>query len=133
VLVAHSLGGLYALTYTHQFGADVAGLVLVDILHPDVEQRMAAAGLDWKAPLGGLEQELEIANLLGWTGLLRAQVGSEDAEAAYLPTSIVAARNELVAIDHSLAQGRASRELGSRPLFVLTAGTLSEGFLAEAR
>src|SRR4051812_18895162 len=35
VIVAHSLGGPYAMIYTKYFGADVAGLVFVDASHPD--------------------------------------------------------------------------------------------------
>src|SRR5688572_16105159 len=55
VLVAHSLGGLYALNYTHRFGADVAGLVLVDTFHPESQQRMLAAGLHVPLPLRPLQ------------------------------------------------------------------------------
>ena len=35
VLVGQSLAGLYAVSYTQYFGAEVAGLVLVDPAHPD--------------------------------------------------------------------------------------------------
>jgi len=128
VLVGQSLGGIYALTYTQKFGADVAGLVFVDASHADMKQRMAAAGLQLKDPLGALK----IVSAVSWTGLVRALVGSGDAEAAYLPTSVAAMFEEGKAVDQSLAQARAFRQLGSRPLFVLTAGKLSDAFLAEA-
>ena len=42
VLVGHSLGGLYTVIYTKYFGADVAGLVLVDPAHPDQVRRTEA-------------------------------------------------------------------------------------------
>ena len=35
VLVGHSLGGSYIMTYTKYFGAAVGGLVFVDTSHPD--------------------------------------------------------------------------------------------------
>ena len=41
VLVGHSLGGLYVLSFAHQFPKEVAGLVLVDSSHPDMSRRMA--------------------------------------------------------------------------------------------
>ena len=129
VLVAHSLGGIYALTYTQKFGADVAGLVLVDTSHAEMKQRMAAAGLHLKDPL----RTLRIASILSWTGLLRLVVGSADAEAAYLPTTLAAMLVEGKAIDQSLAQAGALRQLGNRPLFVLTAGKLSAAFLDQAQ
>jgi pimeloyl-ACP methyl ester carboxylesterase len=128
VLVAHSLGGLYALTYTRKFAADVAGLVLVDTLHPDSTQRMAAAGLHLPSPL----RPLQIASALSWTGLIRL-LGSADPEAAYDVTSLTGMRGELEALDQSLAQAGALRQLGSRPLYVLSAGKVEEEFLAEAQ
>jgi pimeloyl-ACP methyl ester carboxylesterase len=129
VLVAHSLGGLYALTYTQKFGADVAGLVLVETFHPDSLQRMAAAGLHVPLPL----RPLQIASALAWTGLPRLQFGSDDPEAAYGPTSLAGMCHELEALDQSLAQAGALRQFGSRPLYVLSAGKVEEEFLAQAR
>lgn len=129
VLVAQSLGGIYAMAYTRKYGPEVAGLVLVDASHPDMKGRMAAAGLQLKDPLG----ILEIVNALRWTGLIRVIVGSADAEAAHVPTSLEAMFAEAKAADRSLAQAGAFRQLDNRPLFVLTAGKLSDAFLAEAQ
>ena len=42
VLVGHSLGGLYVVTYTTTFPNEVAGLVLVDSSHPEQVQRLKA-------------------------------------------------------------------------------------------
>ncbi len=94
-----------------------------------MKQRMAAAGLHLKDPL----RVLQIVNALSWTGLVRALVGSRDAQAAFMPTSVAAMLEEGKAADQSLAQAGALRQLGSRPLFVLTAGKLSDAFLAEAQ
>ncbi|MEY2935241.1 MAG: hypothetical protein RL033_5990 [Pseudomonadota bacterium] len=128
VLVAHSLGGLYALTYVQKFGAEVAGLVMIDTFHPDSTQRMAAAGLHVPLPL----RPLQVASVLGRLGLLRL-LGSDEAEAAYEPTSLSAMLRELQALDQSSAQAGLLRQLGSRPLYVLSAGKLEEQFLAEAQ
>ena len=124
VLVAHSLGGLFVLSYTRKFGADVAGLVLVDTLHPDSLSRMAAAGVHVPLPL----RPLQIASALAWTGLVRLLLGSADAEAAYEPTAM---RSELEAIDQSAAEAGALRQLGKRPLYVLSAGQVEDEFLAD--
>jgi len=129
VLVAHSLGGLYALTYTARFGEQVVGLVLVDALQGDSMQRMAAAGIDVPLPL----RALQLASALGWTGLMRLLAESDDAEAAYAPTSLSAMRRELEAFEPSLAQAGALRQLGNRPLYVLASGKVEAEFLAEAQ
>jgi len=42
VLVGHSLGWPYAMTYTKKYEDQVAGLVFVDPSHPDQVQRMNA-------------------------------------------------------------------------------------------
>jgi pimeloyl-ACP methyl ester carboxylesterase len=129
VLVAHSLGGIYAMGYTRRFGAEVAGLVLVDTFHPDSKQRMEAAGIHLPNPL----RPLQIASALSWTGLVRLVLGSEDAVAAYDPTSIGALRSELEALEQSVAQAGALRQLGARPLYVLSAGKVEQEFLAQAQ
>jgi pimeloyl-ACP methyl ester carboxylesterase len=126
VLVAHSLGGIYTLTYTGKFGSDVAGLVLVDTLHPDSMQRMVAAGLHLPDP----RHALQVARLLAWTGLLRL-LGDADPESAYTPGSVAGMYRESEALDHSLAEAGAFRQLGSRPLYVLTAGKIDAEFLSE--
>jgi pimeloyl-ACP methyl ester carboxylesterase len=129
VLVAHSLGGLYVMSYTRKFGADVAGLVLVDTFHADSTRRMAAAGLHLPLPL----RPLQIASALSWTGVVRLLIGSADAEAAYEPISLTAMRRELEALDLSAAEAGALRHLGNRPLYVLSAGAVEDEFLEGAR
>ena len=46
ILVGHSFGGLLSQNYVARFPADVAGLVLVDSMHPQEFPRFAAGGVD---------------------------------------------------------------------------------------
>lgn len=41
-IAAHSLGGLFAILYTHQYPKEIVGLVFVDISHPDQTARADA-------------------------------------------------------------------------------------------
>ncbi|MFO0598716.1 MAG: alpha/beta hydrolase [Myxococcaceae bacterium] len=129
VLVGHSLGGVFAMTFTAQYPEEVAGVVLVDASHPEMKQRMNAAGLELHEPL----LPLQIARALARTGVVRVVVGDEDAEAAFVPGSLGAMVSEIEAADTSLAQASALRGFGDRPLFVLTAGKLSDEFAAQAQ
>lgn len=45
VLVGHSFGGLIGATFARSFPQDVAGLVLLDAMHPDQFERFAASGV----------------------------------------------------------------------------------------
>ncbi len=46
ILVGHSFGGMLALHYAARFRDDVAGLVLLDPMHPDQFDQFAKAGID---------------------------------------------------------------------------------------
>jgi pimeloyl-ACP methyl ester carboxylesterase len=46
ILVGHSFGGMMALHYAKRFPADVAGLMLLDPMHPDQFERFSTAGVD---------------------------------------------------------------------------------------
>ncbi|SDZ72129.1 Pimeloyl-ACP methyl ester carboxylesterase [Variovorax sp. YR266] len=127
VLVGQSLGGLYATSFTKYFGAEVAGLVLVDPSHPDQVARVAAFMTETRS------LRSRIAVWLAWSGLLRAAAPSllpqapnqtaRDAQAvrAFAPKSMVTQLVESDATDASLAEAGAFRNLGNRPLVVLTA------------
>lgn len=68
VMVGHSLGGPYVMTFTKQFGSDVAGIVFVDASHPDQQVRMEEAiGKPLEASMAGPKP----AAALAWTGLPR--------------------------------------------------------------
>jgi pimeloyl-ACP methyl ester carboxylesterase len=129
VLVGHSLGGPYAMTYTKYFGDQVAGMVMVDASHPDQLERLGKI-----APAAGAMPvtAMKVTAALGWTGIVRfvgmrapAQPNqtAEDArtQAAFISTSIHGAVKELEALPATLAEAGTFRTLGDRPLVVLTA------------
>ena len=128
VLVGHSLGGPYIMNFTRLYPQDVAGLVFVDASHPDQIKRMTeAAG----KPLNIGDNELKIAKALRWSGitrLLAARQGApgvpseaKAAEDAYISHSIPAVLDEEQAIGATLDSAGKLRELGERPIVVLTA------------
>ena len=130
VLVGHSSGGAYAVAYTKRYGADVAGLVLVDASHPDQVARFREV-----TPVT-LHQSIRgpaLASRLAWAGLVRMATAKmpgqphEPAEvtrtkAAYASTSLKAVVNEANGLDSTFADNSRAHLLGDRPLFVLTAG-----------
>lgn len=140
VLVGHSLGGPYAMVYTQRHGDEVAGLVLVDATHPDQIVRLAATGAPTR--MSPTDRSIQgLAASLQWTGLVRAFAQAQGhlpnmpavADAtmkAYAPTSLGAMLAEADVLETTLAQAASARNLGQRPLYVLTA---MAPFTAEAR
>ncbi|MDH5315517.1 MAG: alpha/beta hydrolase [Gemmatimonadota bacterium] len=128
VMVGHSLGGPYVMIYTRHFGSDVAGVVFVDASHPDQMERMKAFGI--KEPSMTI---YKVASALAWTGIPRAVFSREEpsgspeevevlqAVNAFAPASLQAMLQEGDALTATLAEAGTFRELGNRPLFVLTA------------
>lgn len=129
VLVGHSLGGPYTMIYTKYYGADVAGMVMVDASHPEQEQRFAALSPKLGTQSLGLWKFL---SALSWTGAWRVLTSGNvpmpnqsasvaHAVHAYTPTSFAATLKEGDALTAVLAEAGTFRHLGDRPLFVLTA------------
>lgn len=128
VLVAHSLGGPYAMIYTKYFGGDVAGLVFVDASHPDQVTRTRSL-TSWT--LADAMKQARMASHLAKLGLIRKVTAADTAPpqpafvaratAAYTSTSLPAMLKEVDAFNATLAEAGTFRSLGDRPLFVLTA------------
>jgi pimeloyl-ACP methyl ester carboxylesterase len=128
VMVGHSLGGPYLMTFTKQFGSDVAGVVFVDASHPDQQIRL-------KEAIGKAVEESmtgpKVLAALAWTGLPRVMTQSlgqakaparvNAAMVAHLPRSLSPMLDELAAIDQTFNEAGTVRSLGNRPLIVLTA------------
>lgn len=129
VLVGHSLGGPYIMTYTKYFGSDVAGLVFVDASHPDQVQRFngvtsrSRPSMIWMVKAGAA---------LAWTGVVRVvaplsskgvphqPLSAAQAMSAYASTSLGHSLKEIESLDQTLVEAGSIRELGSRPAYVLT-------------
>jgi pimeloyl-ACP methyl ester carboxylesterase len=129
VMVGASLGGPLTLLFTKHFGDAVAGLVLVDAAHPDQIRRLEeASGVkDDPAPLA-----FRVLANVAWTGLPRLLLPSPelpelpqrvaDAINAYQVPSLGPALNEAIAMPKTLQQAGAARNLGDRPLAILSHG-----------
>lgn len=136
VLVGHSLGGPIELIYTKHYGDEVAGLVMVDASHPEQFARFKAIGISTE---NLALKAIKVAATLSWTGVIRALAGdgtpmpnqpleAARAQNAWTPRSIRGAMIEMNALDSILAEASTARDLGNRPLVVLTAmKPLSEG------
>ena len=127
LLVVHSLGGPYALTFIGSYGADVAGLVFVDASHPDQIARLRAA----TGKTLDIGAQLRMGDALAWTGIVRLFIAANSPHAppqiigavrAFLPTTLHAMLAESDALGATLATAGQTRKLGDRPLVVLTHG-----------
>jgi pimeloyl-ACP methyl ester carboxylesterase len=129
VIVGHSLGGPYIMTFTRLYPQEVAGLVFVDASHPDQMERMNRA-VGKKLDAG--DKLLKFANAITWTGVPRLIMShgergnippqAKAAEDAYVSGSLAFALQESEALDATFAAAGRLRDLGDRPLVVLTAG-----------
>jgi pimeloyl-ACP methyl ester carboxylesterase len=129
VMVGHSLGGPYVMTFTGLYGRDVAGMVLVDATHPDQFARFReATGKD----LMPAPDVVRLGAALAWTGLVRA-LPSEPTPAgwpsevgrvsqAHLSKSVHGVLRDVEGVPRTLAIAGTYRSLGNRPTVVLTAG-----------
>lgn len=128
VLVGHSLGGPYIMTYMKYFGSEVAGLVFVDASHPDQVQRFNAVTSYSPSDMIML---IKAGVAFAWTGAVRmvplATQGvphqpprAVQAMAAYAPTSLAHLLKEIESVDQTLAEAGSFRQLGNRPVYVLT-------------
>jgi pimeloyl-ACP methyl ester carboxylesterase len=129
VMVGHSLGGPYVMAFTHGYSSEVKGVVFVDASHPDQFARFRDIAGKSLAPPPGL---VKFGAAVAWTGLVRvwpmgaapASWSDETKRVApeFLPLSVSALAKETEAAPATLDAARAIRELGDRPLVVLTAG-----------
>jgi pimeloyl-ACP methyl ester carboxylesterase len=129
VLVGHSYGGLYALTYAGQFPAEVAGLVLLDSSHPDqftrtpegqaMFRRTSRMGvvLPWLARLGIVRLTHFLPAHPELPPQQRAEVTAFNSSTRQVATSA----KEFRATPVTCTQASATRSLGSKPLAVITA------------
>ena len=126
ILVGHSMGGPYSMIFTKRYGSEVAGLILVDASHPDQLARFRETfGTDFE-DLG--MTSMRLSDAFTWTGAMRLMNAVDSAKseadrisAAFAPQSYHASLKEIVAVPSTLMQAGQLRDLGCRPLYVLTA------------
>jgi len=128
VMVGHSLGGLYALDYTARYPQQVAGMVLLDTTPPTAFTELPdyPAIYDMLTTLTGLYPglaRLGITQLINGLGDAELPAQTRDQVRADLSTAGQARseRDEVAMIPTMMAQARAVTDLGSMPLYVLTA------------
>ncbi|MDT9600189.1 alpha/beta fold hydrolase [Sphingosinicella rhizophila] len=137
VLVGHSLGGPYSMTYVRKYGDQVKGLVFVDASHPDQKRRLPPAVLAADKRVQEMYGTQRLLARFGWSGLPRLLMAGEDpgtpsgfsrrtAEVgrAYAAMTLAGTLKEAASLDRSLDQAGKLRDLSDRPLVVLTAQKL---------
>ena len=127
LLVGHSFGGLLVRQYAAQNPAEVAGMVLVDAMHPDQYNRLppalalpSASQFDVLLPLVGVGLSRVFTSFPTEPALpmpQREQIAALNASTK--PMSAIA--HEYQAFPAILAQAASAGNLGAAPLVVLTA------------
>lgn len=141
VMVGHSSGGLYAMTFAAEHPADVAGMVLLDATNPFAGSELAARSGGRNGPLALLPSlaRMGLAQLVPpsvWTSMPEPTAGAYRAFAttARAMTNTV---DELSMYGAVFTQAQTLTTLGSRPLVVITpadkADTDPAGYAAQER
>lgn len=139
ILVGHSLGGLFVQYYARTYPEQIAGIVLVDSVHPEQSLRMNEE--DRARYEGSLRSLTRLSSFLAPTGLLRLAGQPVTTISAKLPDEIRGATRatgfmsrgyraldaEMAAFQQSQAQVRAAGPLPAVPLAVLSS-TLVQDF-----
>jgi pimeloyl-ACP methyl ester carboxylesterase len=126
VLVGHSLGGPYAMTYAARYPNEVAGLVLLDATSPEALTVLPS----FPSTYSMMRRLFGVAPGLTRLGLGHAFAGetlpapaNDQARAfATSPRNLRIQRDEVSQLPASLTQARALTDLGGKPLAVVTAG-----------
>lgn len=130
VLVGHSMGGLFIRVFADLFPDEVAGMVLLDAVHPDQHLRSSAINVHMRSGFRFLKVVPLLAQLgyvrltrlfYAWTEGLPARQAAE-AE-AFLSTCrhLTTTCSESLAWETFCAEVRGTRGLGDTPLAVVTA------------
>jgi pimeloyl-ACP methyl ester carboxylesterase len=132
VLVGHSTGGTYAMTYAAQYPAQVAGLVLLDSSSPAQFTAMPAFEGQY-AVMRRAYALLPTLSRLGLTRLVPATAHLPAADAAKVEAITSTSqgyrnqRDEVSVLPDLFTQAQALSSLDDRPLAVLTASDNSAG------
>ena len=124
VLVGHSIGGLYAMTYASAYPDDVAGMVLLDGTSPRQLTDVPGYPLQYAVLRRGLAVG-SVLSRLGAGGLAASGSGAVRALTA-TPRAARNSRDEISVLPMLLTQAQALTTLGSTPLVVVTASENAE-------
>lgn len=132
VLVGHSTGGTYAMTYAARYPEQVAGLVLLDSSSPEQFTRMPAFSGQYTMMMRPAYALMPTLSRLGvgqlpTTSSLPAADAAKVAAITAKPKYYRSQRDEVSAIPKVFAQAQALTTFGDRPLAVLTASVSSTG------
>jgi pimeloyl-ACP methyl ester carboxylesterase len=112
VMAGHSLGGLFVLDYAHRYPGQVAGVVLLDSMHP--RQSNAFSGMD---PL------LAVVPTLARTGLARLVFDAKDGQPVAQARQLA---HDVADMPSEMNRAAKLASLGNRPLAVVTAAEGSQ-------
>jgi pimeloyl-ACP methyl ester carboxylesterase len=133
VLVGHSTGGTFAMTYAARYPDQVAGLVLLDSASPEQFTRLPDYPGQYRWMMRPLYGVLPTLSRLGLGQLVPGASTLPAADAATVnamtsaPKSYRSQRDEVSMLHEVFAQAQALTTLGGRPLAVLTASATSTG------
>jgi pimeloyl-ACP methyl ester carboxylesterase len=127
-LAGHSAGGIYVLNFAHLYPEQVAGVVLLDSMHPQQYTKIAG----WPAFYEGFRRASAVLPALSRFGVGRILYGSaysglparaRDEQRMFwaTPRHGRSVRDEFSEIRTAMAEARSLTTLGDRPLVVLTA------------
>jgi len=122
ILVGHSLGGLPVRVFTHDYPSEVAGVVLIDSMHPG--QSTYATQTHMLSVLSVLARFGIVRLLARPLGMVAQDPHNEDAlfSRSVHPQSLQTFADEIQGIPDSLAQAGAVESFGDMPLIVLSRG-----------
>jgi pimeloyl-ACP methyl ester carboxylesterase len=136
LLVGHSFGGYNARVFHGKYPDEVSGLVLVDATHEDQYRLLPKAWSEMGAAVRQRARRQAFwAPIYINLGIARLQLalGGQQIPSVLLQSKYIKARaSELLNIEVSAGQARASGRIGDKPLVVLTAGRPVDGSLKAA-
>jgi pimeloyl-ACP methyl ester carboxylesterase len=106
IVAGHSLGGMFALSYAHRYPAEIAGVVLLDSMHPTQSDAFA-----------GMDPVLAVLPTLARTGLGRIFVDPKEGKPTVQVAQFV---RDVADMPAELARAAQLTSLGDRPLAVVT-------------
>jgi pimeloyl-ACP methyl ester carboxylesterase len=126
VLVGHSTGGTYAMSYAAKYPGQVAGLVLLDSSSPEQFTRMPAYPGQYAMMRRGLAvlptlARLGLARIVSSTSRLPGPAAAQVTALTSTARAVRSMRDEVSVVREVFAQAHALTTLGDRPLAVLTA------------